>query len=240
MVRRWKVVAALGGAVAIAAVAIGAGTASAKPQAHAKARYTNATNVKKDCPVHWNYPKAGLPDLTYPAGPSTPSKVVGVRYTAGGYALILDYARSGNGGPFPHWGWIDKGCLVDPVARKFPSGTPGSKDNHDAPDDNNFAPALPERHAVGGNNEPKVVDITPGHHGEPKTTLHMGSNGTLRNGPKQFATGNLHDGWEFKITREHCRTEDGHPFKPDQWVFGYAPQAGRWGWVQARHLPACL
>ena len=107
------------------------------------------------------------------------------------------------------------------------------------PDADSFAAPLGGRQAVGGDNVPKTVDMTPDHHGQPDKALHLGSGGTLRSGPKQFAIGNLDKGWEFRITRGKCRTEAGTPFKDDQWVFGYAPQARRWGWVQAVHLPAC-
>lgn len=210
----------------------------------AKARYTNATEVKADsCLVHWNYPKAGLPDRTWSAGRSTASKDVGVRYTAGDYALVLDFSRAPDsdhkGGLFPWWGWISKSCLVDPVARKFPAGTTTKQDKRSTPDADSFAAPLGDRQAVGGDNVPKTVDMSPAHHGKPDKVLHLGSGGTLRSGPKQFAIGNLDKGWEFRITRSKCRTEAGSPFKGDQWVFGYAPQAGRWGWVQAGHLPAC-
>lgn len=64
-------------ALALASLAMTAGPAHA-----AKPRYTNATNVARDCPIHWNYPKAGVsPDSTWPAGPSTTTQRVGVRYT---------------------------------------------------------------------------------------------------------------------------------------------------------------
>jgi hypothetical protein len=210
----------------------------------AKARYTNATEVKADnCPVHWNYPKSGLPDRTWPAGRATASKDVGVRYTAGSYALVLDFSRAPDahhkGGTFPWWGWISKSCLVDPVARKFPDGTTTKQDKRSVPDADSFATPLGDREGVGGNNIPKTVDMTPAHHGKPDKVLHLGSGGTLRSGPKQFAIGNLDKGWEFRITRAKCRTEAGKPYDDNQWVFGYAPQAGRWGWVQAHHLPAC-
>ena len=235
---------ALGGLVSGGATAFAQATGQSTHAQASKARYTNASNVKKDCAVHWNYPKQGLPDLQWQAGPSTGSKTVGVRYTAGSYALILDYGRAprrnpARSGQFPWWGWIHKSCLVDPVARHFPDGTPGSKDRRDAPDADGFAYPLPNRKAVGGNNRPKTVNVSPSHRGQPRKTIHFGSGGTLRSGPKQFAIGNVQDGWEFHITRDKCRTLDGSPFKTTQWVFGYAPQAGRWGWAQASHLPAC-
>ena len=233
---------ATAGSFAIPAASAGNNKSStSKP----KARYTNATEVKADnCPVHWNYPKSGLPDRTWPAGRATASKNVGVRYTAGSYALVLDLSRAPDtkhhkGGTFPWWGWISKSCLVDPVARKFPDGTTTEQDKRSVPDADSFAAPLPSLVAVGGHNNPKTVDISPAHHGKPDKVLHLGSGATLRSGPKQFAIGNLDKDWEFRITRAKCRTEAGTPFDDKQWVFGYAPQAGRWGWVEAHHLPAC-
>jgi hypothetical protein len=212
-----------------------AGVAATANAAGAKPRYTNATTVTTACPVHWNYPKPGLPDHTWPAGPTTTTTVVGVRYTAGDYALVLDYGRT----QFPAWGWINTSCLRDPVARRFPDGTTSDQDRRDAPDPDGFAPSLPNRQAVGGHNQIETVDVSPPHQSDPRTTLRFGSDGTLRSGPQQFVTGNVHQDWQFRITRDRCRTVTGAPYQPAQWVFGYAPQAGRWGWVQASHLPAC-
>lgn len=214
-------------ALALASLAMTAGPAHA-----AKPRYTNATNVARDCPIHWNYPKAGVsPDSTWPAGPSTTTQRVGVRYTINNYALVLDYSRAE---AFPHWGWIDRSCLVDGVARQFPEGV---TDVSDRPDEN--ARALGEAEAVGGDNSIRTVDISAPHNGGTRATIHLGTGGTLRSGPKKFATGNLDASWEFRINRDRCRTLDGGAFNPDQWVLGYSPNADRWGYVQARHLPAC-
>ncbi|UUU34374.1 hypothetical protein JIX56_33545 [Streptomyces sp. CA-210063] len=37
-----------------------------------------------------------------------------------------------------------------------------------------------------------------------------------------------------RITTERCGTH--HRLS---WILGYAPDSGRWGYVQAQHLPAC-
>ncbi|GAA3033836.1 hypothetical protein [Actinokineospora globicatena] len=194
-----------------------------------------------DCAINWNYPKAGLPDRQWSAGPSTASKAVGVRYTAGAHALVLDYTRApdshGRGGTYPWWGWVDKSCLVDPVAREFPRGATAKDDKRTVPDRDTYAHPLGDRRAVGGDNAPKAVDMNPPHHGPTKKTLHVGTPGTLRSGPKQFAIGNLDRGWDFRITRDKCRTTEGTPFKPEQWVLGYAPQAAAGAGSRPRTYP---
>jgi hypothetical protein len=111
-------------------------------------------------------------------------------------------------------------------------------------DPESYAPSLLNRHAVGGNNQPKLVDVAPRAR-KVKGNVRVGSTGTLRDGPKKFAIGNVagpiggRPGWIFEITRTTCRRADGKPYGPEQWVFGYSPDAHRWGWVQARHLPDC-
>jgi hypothetical protein len=201
-----------------------------------KVHYTNRTKVKKNCPIHWNYPRRGVNDQTWPAGPSTTSKIVGVRYTTVHYALVRDGQRQKIHAA-PWWGWMAKKCLVDPVARKFPRVN-SPHDLASRRDPEAYAPHLANRWATGGDNTPKHVDITP-HPRKIKGSVGVGTAGTLRNGPKKFATGNVAPGWTFKITRANCRRLNGQPYKPSQWVFGYSPDARRWGWVQATHLPAC-
>jgi hypothetical protein len=234
----------LAGAAPAAAAAKPA--AAKKPAALPKVHYTNNTKVKSagpDCAVHWNYPGTGVADRTWPAGPGTASPYLGVRYTAGGYALVRDKGRH-DSNTAPWWGWIKEKCLVDPHARKFPR-VPKPHDLADQPDPDSYAPKLPNRYATGGDNSAKYVDITPGSGSVPPApgTIHghviVGSIGTLRNGPKQFAIGNVGAGWDFQITRSTCRRADGKPYGTEQWVFGYSPGARRWGYVQARHLPAC-
>lgn len=231
-------------AIAITAVAIvgslipaatAANAAAAKPKVH----YTNSTRVKADgpqCAIHWNYPHAGVTDHAWPAGPSTPSKIVGVRYTAGGYALVRDGGRQ-RAHTAPWWGWINTTCLLDPYARKFPR-VAHPRDLANRPDPDSYAPRLPSHHATRGNNSVIYIDITP-KPGHRKGRVRVGSTGTLRNAPQKYVTGNLAAGWVFQITRAHCRRLDGQPFKPSQWVFGYSANAHRWGWIQARHLPDC-
>ncbi|MDO0934187.1 hypothetical protein QQY66_21750 [Streptomyces sp. DG2A-72] len=236
-----RAAAVAGSAVLVTTLAIGVvgPTAQAEPNQLPKVHYTNATKVKADgpaCAVHWNYPHRGVNDRTWPAGPSTASRIVGVRYTAGGYALVRDGARQ-RAQTAPWWGWIRKSCLVDPVARKFPR-VAHPRDLANRPDPNGYAPALRHRHATGGDNRVKLVDITPDP-GRKRGSVKVGTTGTLRNGPVKFAIGNAGKGWVFHITRTTCRRADGRPYDPAQWVFGYSPDARRWGWVQARHLPSC-
>jgi hypothetical protein len=66
-------------------------------------------------------------------------------------------------------------------------------------------------------------------------TIHLGSNGSLRSGARSFVIGNGIKGDTFRITTAHC----GHHAKT-AWILGYAPASGRWGYVEAMHLPACL
>ncbi|MFC4054774.1 hypothetical protein ACFOY4_34235 [Actinomadura syzygii] len=224
---------AMGGAAAPASASPGA---PAAPAAEPKVHYTNSTLVKRDCKVFFNHPGKHRKDASWPAGPSTSSKEVGVRYTAAGYAMVRDPQRQ-KAGAAPWWGWINTKCLVDPVARKFPR-VRAPRDLTDRPDPNGYAPALPDRHATRGNNSVTVVDITP-----PARPLHghvtVTTPGTLRNGANKYAIGGVDRGWTFRITRKHCRRQDGRPYGPKQWVYGYSSNAGRFGWVQANHMPAC-
>ncbi|MEV0167346.1 hypothetical protein [Nonomuraea fuscirosea] len=201
-----------------------------------KVHYTNQTKVTKDCPIHWNYPHEGVNDQTWPAGPSTGSKIVGVRYTTAHYALVRDGQRQ-RAQTAPWWGWIEKDCLLDKVARKFPR-VERPRDRANQPDPEDYAPRLDDWWATGGNNIPKRVDITPSHR-PIKGQVSVSTAGTIRNGPNKFAIGNVGPGWTFQIARSQCRRLNGRPYKPSQWIFGYSPDARRWGWVQATHLPAC-
>jgi hypothetical protein len=201
-----------------------------------KVHYTNSTQVKKDCNVFFNHPSRHRDDASWPAGPSTPSKAVGVRYTAGGYAMVRDPQRH-KAGHAPWWGWINTSCLVDPVARKFPRVW-NVRDLTDQPDPCGYAPALPSRHATRGNNKVTVVDITPT--AKPlRGSVPVATPATLRNGANRYAIGAVNAGWTFRITRTKCRRQDGRAYGPKQWVYGYSANARRFGWVQAYHMPAC-
>ncbi|WP_242882319.1 hypothetical protein [Actinomadura litoris] len=223
-------------AAASASPATPARSAAATAPAEPKVHYTNSTLVKRNCEVFFNHPAKHRADAGWPAGPSTASKKVGVRYTAAGYAMVRDPQRQ-KAGQAPWWGWINTKCLVDPVARKFPRVL-RPRDLTSRPDPEGYAPALPDRHATRGNNTITIVDITPAAkplHGHVKVT----SPGTLRNGAKKYAIGAVNTGWTFRITRKHCRRQDGRPYGRKQWVYGYSPNAGRYGWVQAYHMSAC-
>jgi hypothetical protein len=226
----------IGTALAIA-VALVVGTVSAaNAEDPPKVQYTNRTKVKRACPIHWNHPHRGVADRTWPAGPATDTKVVGVRYTAGDYAMVRDGGRQRAQTP-PWWGWIRKSCLVDPVARKLPR-VERPRDLINRKDPESYAPRVRHHYAVGGDYKIKYVDTRPGP-GHKRGRVTVGDTGTLRNGPMKFAIGNVEEGWVFRITRHTCRRADGRPYEARQWVFGYSPDARRWGWVQARHLPEC-
>jgi hypothetical protein len=198
----------------VAVVASVAGPASA---GNGSVDYTHSTTLKKEkCQVYENFPKDGVPERSWTKTRRSSSGAayhVGVRYTYKGYALILDYAKNSE----PSWGFIAQDCLNDPRA-------------YDAQQH-----PLPDLQAVGGNGRTKAVPVSADHTGKEKGALiHPDSVGTLRSAPQSFVIGNVRSGDSFYITTAHC----GHP-GPQTWVLGYAPQSGRWGYVQASHLPAC-
>ncbi|MFI5792413.1 hypothetical protein [Streptomyces sp. NPDC051677] len=181
--------------------------------------YTHATTLTRaSCVVHANYPRPGVPDWGWTKQRRSPrgkAYNVGVRYTYKDYALVLDYAKVGE----PSWGVIAKSCLADPRAY------------------NKHGQPLPDLRAVGGSGTSKDVVISAPHAGKDKRTmLRIGTHhvGTLRNAPKAFAIGNVRAGDPFYITTQRCGTHH-----PKSWILGYAPNSGRWGYVQAQHLPAC-
>ncbi len=191
---------------------------TAPPAQAAKPRYTNSTTLNRaQCPIYENFPKPGVPTRTWTKNRATPRGrplKVGVRYTYKGFAMVLDYERDKH--PV-HWGFITKSCLTDPHARDA-QGNP-----------------LPDGVGVGGNGKPKPVPMSAPHEGKRKYgPIHVGSRGTLRSGRNSFPIGNVRDGDPFYITRSRCGRHGGNA-----WVLGYAPNSGRWGYVQARHLPAC-
>lgn len=232
--------AAAAAALTLTGLAATAPTASAGT---AKARYTNATWLTGDCQAHLNYPKAGVD----PRGPvlrqtraDGQRTAVGVRYTYYDKAMVLDYANSGS---FPHWIWVPRSCLVDPVARNFDEQALAdgrAQDLRSRPDGSSYSTPLPELRAVGGDGNNTTVDVTPAHPRPAIKTIHLTKNATLRSGPMKFVTGNLVPTQELRITTSKCRRSDGSPYGAQQWVFGYSPDAQRWGYVQARALPACL
>ncbi|MCX4564703.1 hypothetical protein OHA02_52465 [Streptomyces phaeochromogenes] len=182
-------------------------------------KYTHATTLTRpSCFIHANYPKPGVPDWGWDKPQRSPRGGwfhVGVRYTYKGYALVLDYAKTGE----PSWGFIAKSCLADPHAY------------------NKHGQQLRDLRAVGGSGKTKGVLMSAPHAGKSKRALLQvgaGHVGTLRNAPKSFVIGNVRAGDPFYITTEHCGT---HSF--ESWILGYAPNSGRWGYVQAQHLPAC-
>lgn len=164
---------------------------------------------------------------------------VGVRYTYYDHALVLDYEHSGS---FPHWIWVPRACLVDPVARNFDEQAiedGRAQDVSSKADGSSYSVRLPDLRAVGGSGANTTVDVTPAHPRPAVKTIHLTANATLRSAPVKFVTGNLVPGQELRITTPTCRRADGSRYEPSQWVFGYSPDARRWGWVQARALPAC-
>lgn len=190
-----------------------------------KTRYTHATTLKQTCPIFENYPKAGVPQRSWQKTPTKPNGQpyhLGVRYTYKGYVLVLDHAK----GKDPSWGFIDRDCLADPYPRT--RGDRGERIRQDL-------------RAVGGNMRLRNVPISAAHAGKSKRKLiHLGSNGSLRSEPFSFVIGNLRGpnggagGDQFYITKRTCGRHGAQ-----SWILGYAPAAGRWGYVQASHLPAC-
>ncbi|WP_101836086.1 hypothetical protein [Frankia canadensis] len=202
------------------AIAIALGVASDAVPAIAgngSVDYTHSTTLKKDsCPVYENFPKNGVPARSWTKARRSPNGTtyhVGVRYTYKGYALILDYAAHGD----PSWGFISRDCLRDPRA-------------YDAQQH-----PLPDLKAIGGKSQTKAVPVSADHAGKKKGALiHPTSVGTLRSAPRSFVIGNVRPGDPFYITTAHC----GH-HTAQTWILGYAPKSGRWGYVEALHLPAC-
>ncbi|WP_131739426.1 hypothetical protein [Actinomadura roseirufa] len=215
-----------GGVLTSAAAVVlgGAALAGAAPAQAAQARaaktgYTHSTTLKTNCAIYHNYPKSGVPARTWQKSRTASGKRthVGVRYTYHRYALVLDYARKAD----PQWGFIAKSCLTDP--RAYSKGAQGGT-------------PLPDLRAPGGHMVLKNVPINPPHPGKTKRKrIGVGTLGTLRSGAYSFVIGNVSRGDSFYITTEHC----GHHGKT-AWILGYAPNSGRWGYVQAKHLPACL
>lgn len=199
--------------------------AEARAAGQRKTHYTHATTLKQTCPIYENYPKAGVPLRSWQKATHAPDGRVyhlGVRYAYKGYVLVLDHAK----GKDPSWGFIDRACLTDPYPRT--QGDHGDRVRQDL-------------RAVGGNGRLRDVPISAAHAGKTKRKLlHLGSNGSLRSEPASFVIGNLRGssagakGDEFYITTSTCGSHN-----PQGWILGYAPAAGRWGYVQAGHLPAC-
>ncbi len=187
--------------------------------AQAATHYTHKSTLKQDCAIHLNYPKNGVPDRTWTkprkdsAGHATH---VGVRYTYKGYALVLDSAQKAD----PSWGFIAQSCLTHPHA--YSHGDHGS--------------ILGDLRAIGGNGQVKAVPISAPHGGKTQRgTIHLGSNGSIRSAARSFVIGNAVKGDTFRITKAHC----GH-HGSQSWILGYAPSSGRWGYIEAMHLPACV
>ncbi|MBG0814478.1 hypothetical protein [Planomonospora sp. ID82291] len=209
-ITRWTLL--LAGCVA-PLLASGAAVAETSAAKEAETHYTHRTTLQRDCPIHENYPK---PEVPQRAWGKKAGEAVGVRYTYKDYALVLDYGRKDR----PNWGFIAKSCLGDPSARsQGDRGTP-----------------LPDLQAIGGHGQVKPVPISAPHpathHGTP---IQVGSVGSYRSAPASFVIGNVRAGDAFYLTRPTCGRHN-----PEQWVLGYAPVTGRWGYIEAMHLPACL
>ncbi|MEV0261138.1 hypothetical protein AB0I49_07320 [Streptomyces sp. NPDC050617] len=181
--------------------------------------YTHGTVLtRSNCSIHANYPRPGGSDWGWNKRQRTPRGGwyhVGVRYTYKNYALVLDYAKAGE----PSWGFIAKSCLAD----RHAYDKQGRR--------------LPDLRAVDGNGKVTNVRMNASHAGKKKRALlrvGAGHVGTLRNAPKSFAIGNVRAGDPFYITTKRCGK---HAY--NSWVLGYAPKSGRWGYVQAQHLPTC-
>lgn len=183
--------------------------------------------LTRDCSVRWNYP---APGVQLRVTPLKQGAEVSIRYnvsggsfrdpqthhlTYTGTALVEVMARA-NHKPEkinPHWGFIDRSCL----SRQLP---------------------LPALSGVGGDGQPRKVDINPDGSAGPGqgASLHITGNATVRDAPRAFVVGNLtssrHD--VFRIDTANCHVGD-----TADWVHGYAPAARQWGYVQASHLSGC-
>jgi hypothetical protein len=200
------------------AAALGAGLAAAllaASPAAATTHYTHGSDLKSEsCQINENYPKPGVPTRTWTVTRTHKKSKppVGVRYTYGPYAMVLDHTRGSN----PHWGFIPRSCLTDPYAYS------GST-------------RLPDLTGVGGNGQPKAVPISAPHAGRHRAaTIHTDGTASLRSGNHSFPIGNLRQGDPFQITTPHC----GH-HASNAWILGYSPTAQRWAYAEAAHLPAC-
>jgi hypothetical protein len=214
--RLWKPLALAAATVAVTASAQAAPAYAANGQGD---KYTHSTTLTQaNCFIHANYPKAHVPDWGWTKPQRSPkggAYHVGVRYTYHTYALVKDYSATKE----PSWGFIAKSCLTDPHAY----------DTHHH--------QLPDLRAVGGNGAVKPVAMSAPHAGKTKHGLvHVagGQVGTLRDAGKSFAIGNVRAGDSFYLTTQHCGSHNTRA-----WILGYAPASGRWGFVQAAHLPAC-
>jgi hypothetical protein len=208
--RRTSIALCLLGAV------VGALALAAPASAAAKPHYTHGSDLKAEsCQINENYPKSGVPTRTWTVTRTHDKShpPVGVRYTFGAYAMVLDHTRSGD----PHWGFVARSCLTNPYAYA------GKQ-------------RLPDLTGVGGNGKPKAVPTSAAHAGKQRVaTIHVGSVGTMRSAAQSFPIGNLRAGDPFQITRAHCGHHGGNA-----WILGYSPTAQRWGYLEAKHLPACL
>jgi hypothetical protein len=203
----------------VAAVAAAVGGVLASTPAEAATEYTHPSTLTGECMIHANYPKPGVPDWGWTKPTHSPSGAayhVGVRYTVNdSWAMVLDYDR-GDATPKvnPHWGFIERSCLTDPYA--YHGNT-----------------RLGHRQGVGGNGQPKEVPLEPAP-GASGKTVQVNGYGTLRSDANSFPIGNVRDVDIFRITTDTCGRNN-----PEAWLFGYAPNSGRWGWVQASHLSGC-
>ncbi|GAA3225101.1 hypothetical protein [Actinocorallia longicatena] len=199
-------------------LALSSPAAASEEGGRAKTHYTHSTTLKRDCPIYENYPKSSVPARSWTKKRKKKNgglARVGVRYTYKRYALVLDYARKAD----PSWGFIAQSCLKDPHAY--------SEGDHGVP--------LPSLRAIGGNGVVKDVPISAPHTGKKrKTLIHLDSRGSVRSGARSFVIGNARKGDPFYITKTNCGSHSAQA-----WILGYAPTSGRWGYIQASHLPAC-
>ncbi|UBU11489.1 hypothetical protein [Nonomuraea gerenzanensis] len=202
---RTKFITALG---ALAVVAATPAVASAQAETH----YTHRTTLTRDCRIHENFPKPGVPDRSWA---KKRGGAVGVRYTYKGYALVLDYSKNSR----PNWGFINRSCLGDSSA--YSGGDRGTP--------------VQDLQAIGGDNQLTTVPISsPPADTTRRALIRPDSVGSVRSAPASFVIGNVRAGDPFYLTTAACGSHG-----PTEWILGYAPNSGRWGYVEAMHLPAC-
>lgn len=203
-------------AVAAAAAVLLPALPASAAEPDSKTEYTHKTTLKRDCTMEEVLPGSGnARNRNYVKAARSNGRAthVGVRYTTGAYALVLDYARAKDD---LHWVFVSRDCLTNSRAYDR-AGKP-----------------LPDETGTRGGPGTRRVDM--GRQAAPTggKTITLSGRGTLRDAPRAFVIGNLRKDDRFTLRGNAC-----HAANAQQWVYGYSSAAGRWGFVQAGHLPAC-
>ncbi|SBW22194.1 putative secreted protein [Candidatus Protofrankia californiensis] len=226
MIKKWVTALAVGGAVAVPAVAVGAPRQPAQQlpvvpatlDAAAAAQQTSASDPtagthytigvrlsRPSCPAYWNLDTtgehaSGKPGWVENAVVQAPSGHGTVQATVGWrYNVNSHWALiASHRQATPYWGFIERSCLASPPNRIL-SG-----------------------HAHDGGWS--TVHFQPAA-GTVAGERHLTATATVRDGPNGYVIGNLGSGDTFQWTHR-C----GHH---GPWIFGWAPKAHTWGWILA-------